>query len=382
MVVRLFIGAIACVAIFLVLWDAFRSVVVPRPVAGGFRLGWIFYRFGWSTWSTLAGRYFQPRRSWRDSLLGIYSPLAILMLMGLWACLLIAGFGLLQWALGATLADPRQNLSLSSYLYFSGVTFFTLGFGDVQPITPLARLLAVVEAGVGFAFLALVISYLPTFYQSFSRREIDVSLLDARAGSPPTASELLRRCNEDTDRSALNQILAKWEVWGAELLESHISYPALGLFRSQHEHQSWVAALTTILDTCTLIITGIDGIPSRQAQLTFAIARHAAVDLGQIYDVKPSTSQEARLSTDERIQLWQSLHTAGLTIREDPEALAHFLELRVMYEPYVSALADFLLMPLPPWMPQEESQDAWESSPYDEVHWYRVIRPADELEEK
>ena len=127
-----------------------------------------------------------------------------------------------------------------------------------------------------------MITYLPVLYGAFSAREANISLLDARAGSPPSAPELLIRLERKERDRALPDTLQDWEQWAGRLLESHLSYPVLGFYRSQHEHQSWLAALTVILDTCSLVISGI-AVSSRhaieQARLTFAIARHAAVDL-------------------------------------------------------------------------------------------------------
>src|SRR5205823_221885 len=145
--------------------------------------------------------------------------------------------------------------SFGTDFYFSGSTFFTLGMGDVAPQSNVARALAVIEAGTGFGFLALVIGYIPVLYQSFSRREVSISLLDARAGTPPTGVELLRR--HDGDMEEFTRILIEWEKWSAELLESHMSYPVLAYFRSQHDNQSWLASLTAVLDACALCMVGI-----------------------------------------------------------------------------------------------------------------------------
>ena len=103
---------------------------------------------------------------------------------------------------------------------------------------------------MGFGFLALIIGYVPIIYQAFSRRESNISLLDARAGSPSSATEMLRRHYRTQRLEELLQFLRKWEQWCATLLESHLSYPVLTYYRSQHERQSWLAALTTVLDTC------------------------------------------------------------------------------------------------------------------------------------
>src|SRR6185437_5920836 len=137
----------------------------------------------------------------------------------------------------------------------------------------------------GLRILALVIGYLPVLYQSFSRREVTISLLDARAGSPPTAYELLRRNTGPATCGfeALTEVLAHWETWAAELMESHLSYPVLAYFRSQHDNQSWIASLTAVLDVCSLSMVGMEGVCQYQARMTFAIARHALVDLSQVF---------------------------------------------------------------------------------------------------
>src|SRR5207249_4041653 len=135
----------------------------------------------------------------------------------------------------------------------------TLGYGDVVPTGAWGRSLAVAEAGIGFGFLAVVISYLPVLYQAFSRREITISLLDARAGSPPSAGELLRRLAQARSLAGVGPLLVEWERWAAELLESHLSFPVLSYYRSQHDNQSWVGALATVLDTSALLIAGVEG---------------------------------------------------------------------------------------------------------------------------
>src|SRR5206468_3900173 len=168
----------------------------------------------------------------REAYLGYFAPLSLLLLLNLWAFSLVMGFALLQWSLGLALKTPDQAPTVWDALYMSGSTFFTLGLGDIVPTTGLARALTVVEAGVGFMFLAVMVGYLPVLNQAFSRREVNIVLLDARAGSPPTAAELLRRHADET--AALVALLHEWERWAADVLESHLSYPVLSYFRSQH----------------------------------------------------------------------------------------------------------------------------------------------------
>jgi hypothetical protein len=274
----------------------------------------------------------------------------------LWALTLILGFALLQGVAG-------QNGGFAMDLYLSGTTFFTLGLGDVVPHTWPARVVTVLESGTGFAFLAIVIGYLPVIYQSFSRREVIISMLDSRAGSPPTAVELLRRHRQDQGLEALDRMLSDWEQWSAELLESHLSYPVLAYFRSQHDNQSWLAALITILDATALVMSGLEGVPSSQARLTFAIARHAVVDLAQIFNVRPELYSDERLNADTLTRVQSSLAAGGLAFTDTTaERLTRYCQ---MYEPYVGSLARFLRMPMPMWVPASPRKDNWQTTAWD-----------------
>jgi hypothetical protein len=300
------------------------------------------------------------------------------MLLSVWASGLIIGFAGVHWSLRSPLNGVDDRYSFGTYVYLSGSTFFTLGYGDVTPREPLGRALTVAEAGVGFGFLALVIGYLPVIYQAFSRREASTSLLDARAGSPPTAAELLRRHGEDVQ--ALDRHLLEWERWSAELLESHLSYPVLCYYRSQHNNQSWLAALTTVLDASALVMVGVGGASRRQAQLTFAMARHTVVDLAQIFNTPPRDPEPDRLPPHELIRLRSALAAGGVKLTDGVDADRRLTELRRMYEPYVSPLADFLFVQLPPWVPAKTGFDNWQTS-----RWGRIsglAEPSCSLPEK
>lgn len=363
------VAAIAGFAIvFVVLWDAFETIVLPRRVKRKIRLARLYYIWTWLPWSAVARGF--PGWKRREAYLSFYGPLSLLFLLVLWAVGLIAGFSLLHWAAGDA-ADLGTNL------YFSGTTFFTLGLGDITPRTPVTKLLTVSEAGTGFAFLAIMIGYLPVIYQAFSRREINISLLDARAGSPPAAGELLRRHADEHGMEALRQLLHEWERWSAEVLESHLSYPVLAYFRSQHNNQSWIAALTAILDACALVMAGLEGACECQAELTFAITRHAVVDLAQIFSAPPRKPEHDRLPPADLERLRHDLSSAGLQLERGQDADQRLRELRRMYEPYVGALSRRLLLPLPPWMKPPAQRDNWETSGWDSIlHAQREESPA------
>jgi hypothetical protein len=346
--------------ILVVLWDGFETIVLPRRVTRRFRLTRVFYRATWLPWSALVCSLFSGKR--QENLLSFYGPFSLLLLLSFWACALIFGFGILYYASGPAIRTPGDIAGFSTCLYLSGTTFFTLGMGDVVPSTRLASLFTVVEAGMGLGFLALVIGYLPALNQSFSRREVNISLLDARAGSPPSAAEMLRRHRDDHGMEALRQLLHEWELWSAELLESHLSYPVLAYFRSQHDNQSWLAALTAILDTSALVMVGLEGACERQAELTFAMARHAVVDLSIILGVPPGGPDSDRLPDADVANLRAFLTETGLRLREGSEADQKLRALRQLYEPYLYSLAKRLCLTLPPWISESSIKDNWETS--------------------
>lgn len=351
-------AVVGIVMVLGVLWDAFETMIMPRTPQRKVRLTKLFYLYTWKPWSALV-RHIGPGEQ-REALLNVYGPLSLIMLLVIWAVGLIFGFALVQWGSGADIVGPDGRANLGTLVYGSGVTFLTLGYGDVIPRDGLGRVLTVFEAGTGFSFLAIVIGYLPVVFQSFSNREINISLLDEHAGSPPSAGELLRRHGVDDSVDSIDQFLHEWERWAAEVLESHLSYPTLCYWRSQHENQNWLAALTMILDACALVMTGVDGTTARQARLTFAMARHAAIDLTQLFTMPLTEPLPDRLPPAELRRLRTLLVEAGVALRDGPEADRHLAELRAMYEPYVVALANMLLLSLPPWYPVEDAADNWQ----------------------
>jgi len=357
----------AGVALFLiVVWDAFEAIILPRRVTRKFRLTRVFFRSTWRTWRFFVNLL--PVRKTREALLGFYGPMSLILLIGVWAIGLVLGFGLMQYGTGSAVNAGAGGAQPGFWtdLYLSGTTFVTLGLGDVVPRSPFARALVVAEGGFGFGFLAAIIGYLPFIYGSFSKREVNISLLDSRAGTPPTAGELLRRHSYDGGQDALRELLKDWELWSAELMESHLSYPVLAYFRSQHDNQSWIASLTAILDTCALLKVGIEDACERQAELTFAIARHAVVDLSQVFGTPPKSLPHDRLPLAGLSRIRDTLAQHGLKLKDGDEADSKLAGLRGMYEPYVFALATYLNLSLPPWIPEKKGKDNWQTTAWGE----------------
>ena len=359
-------GIICCVGVAL---DAFQTIILPRRPSGQLQITRLFFVSTWKPWIAITSRIRNAKA--REQLYSVYGPLSLILLLLLWALLLILGFALFFFSMGSPFADsilgPGANTwsRFGSDLYVSGTTLGTLGLGDVLPRSPLARMLVISEAGVGLGLVGLVIGYLPVLYQAFSRREVSVALLDARAGSPPTAAELLRRHSFEGGEAALEALLAEWERWSAEILESHISYPILCYYRSQHDNQSWLSALVAILDTCALRISVIEGTPSRQAQLTFVMARHALIDLGHVFHIRQRKGGQRepgfdRLPAADFDRLCVVLGDLNLRLCGDPAAAKRLNTIRALYEPHALALAEYLRMPLPVWAAERREKDQWQ----------------------
>ncbi len=357
------VAAVAGLALMVVIFaDCFQSMILPRRVAWRWRLARLFYRSFWELWTAVARLL--PAGKRRDGFLSIFGPLSLPLLFIVWAVGLIVGFTLLQVGLASPLSTTGAAGDFPTLFYLSGETFFTLGYGDVTAASPAGRLLSVAEAGLGFGFMAVIIGYLPVLYQAFSRREVAISMLDARAGSPPSAAQLLLRLGRSgAGVEGAAPLLAEWERWSAEVLESHLSFPVLSFYRSQHDNQSWLAALTAMLDASALLVSGAAAVGLRyQAQLTFAAARHAAVDLALTFRTPPLPPQPDRLSGETLQQLRAELRAAGVLLRDGPAVDAKLTELRGLYEPFVNALAEHLRFALPPVRPDKAPVDNWQTS--------------------
>ena len=366
-------AVVGVILILIVLGDAFETIVLPRRVMRPVSLARLFYQYTWHVWSGAIRSIFSSKH--QETFLSWYGPLSLLLLLILWATCLIIGFGLVHWASGSIIASQYGTINFGTYLYLSGTTFYTLGLGDVVPCTTFGKGIIALEAGMGFGFLALVIGYLPVLNQSFSRREVNISLLDARAGSPPTAFEMLRRHSHEHGMEGLRQLFHEWERWSADLLESHLSYPVLAYFRSHHDNQSWLGSLTAILDASAFAIVSLEGPCERQAQLTFAITRHAIVDLAQVFNCPPHNPKHDRLPPDKLAHMVTLLKEGGLEFREGRSVDQRLTELRRMYEPYVHSLSSYLHVTIPPWLPKDSRIDNWQTSSWGRSKGFQIDGP-------
>ena len=354
---KLLLAPLSLILIAVVLQDAFEVMLLPRRVMRRLRAARLYFRSIWMVWTWFA-RLLRVGAA-REHFLSVFGPLSMVVLFSLWALGLILGFGVFDWACQT---GQAEHSPLVDQIYLSGVTFFTLGYGDIVPHSHLTRALSVLEAGLGLGFLALVIGYLPVLYQLFSRREAHVIQLDVRAGTPPCACTLLGRHSEPGGLAKLDELLREWEVWGSELLESHLSYPMLVYYRSQHDSQSWLSALTAVIDACALILVGIEGTQPLQARMTFTMSRMVIVEMARSFAVTPSRHDGGdRLDDTDYRLLADTMAGCGLHWKNDADAQQTLAALRATYEPLLDALAARLLLKLPPWTAVGDIIDNWQS---------------------
>jgi hypothetical protein len=277
-------------------------------------------------------------------MLGFFGPLALISQLLIWTIGLILGFALLEYA--AAGGSFGHGLLLSSGLFLNA---------EAVSGSTLVHVVALVEAAIAIGVLFIVIGYLPAVYGSFSRREVAVSQLGTFAGAPPVAGTVLMRVADRERWIALERELREWEAWVAELMETHLSYPVLGWYRSQHVNQNWLAALTVMTDVAAFV-TAVEADGEVEAvELTYAIGQHALSDLAVQYQVKPGESD--RLPDEQFADLYRLVENVlGRPVRCD-EARERLRKLRQAYEPKAVGLSQLLALDLPPWLtPEGESQ--------------------------
>ena len=335
------------VGIVMLLWtllDVLRTLVMPRAARGRFRLSRILFRPVWQPWRWIGVR--RKTIQSRERVLAAAAPSFFFILLLGWVSLALLAYALILWSPAFVHGLGRSDGSFGDALYSSGSSLFTLGIGS-GAATGWTRAIVVIAGANGLGLFAVVIAYLPVLYQAFNRREVGVLLLDARAGSPPSGPELLHRMGSAGMASALPELFAEWERWVADVLESHMSYPILSLFRSPHDNTSWVTSLGSVLDAATLIITSVEDEPDEHAKLLYGTGVHAVEDLFYYFRL---TEREAVIQRDEFESVLEDMKDDGFSIRPVDDAFARFTEKRAKYAPRLDALAVLLAAPPGLWI--------------------------------
>jgi len=344
--VSLLLDTVACllgvVLVVLAMLSAMRTLVVPRSSRDRVaRLVFLANRKIFDFWALKSSSY-----TYIDRLMAWYAPSSLLMLVVIWLVMVLIGYtGVFLLLAGDGVRDA---------FILSGSSLLTLGFASPATDVPTTAV-AFTEAAIGLVLIALLIAYLPTMYTAFSRREALVGMLEVRAGSPPSAVELLARYGRIQGLEQLGDLWEKWEAWFVELEETHTSLAALNFFRSPRPERSWITAAGTVLDAASLTTSTVDSPRDSRADLCiragYLALRHIASFFRIPYEADPRSDDPISISRAEFETAYDRLVAAGVPVKPDrDQCWRHFAGWRVNYDTVLLALAELTAAPTAEWV--------------------------------
>ena len=327
-------------------YDLFQTVVLPRPAVRKFQLARTVVRPMWRVWRWVALRSTRVDRS--ESRLAAFAPIALIVLFLIWATALVLGYGLLLYGLRA---EFRPELAdFPEAFYVSASTLVPLAYGDFVPEQGWARALIILESANGVAFGALAITLLFELYGSFRSREEAVVALDALAGAPASAVQLLETAAGPTMDGKLRETFDEWQKWAAMVLESHLAYPLLIYFRSSHDNEAWINSFGAVMDAAALVLSSVEGDQSAgSAKLMFTIGNHLVEDVSWLLFRNPGDA-EAIIEREEYAAAIVRLKAAGYRALDGDAHWQKFAKMRAKYAMFLNRMAQLLSAPPAPWV--------------------------------
>jgi hypothetical protein len=276
--------------------------------------------------------------------MALFAPITLVLMPIVFLTLLLVGYACLYWALEARPVPDVLKLSGSSLL--------TLGYASVDNIP--SKVLEFSEAMIGLIMVALLIAYLPTMYSAFAKRETNVALLETRAGSPPSAVEMIVRSHRNDALELLQEVWTSWEVWFAEVEESHTSLASLTFFRSPQPNRSWVTAAGAVLDAAALMLSMVDVPWTPRAAFCLRAGYLALREVAAFFDIpfdsEPDPTDPISISRAEFDDVYDELATLNIPMKQDRDrAWRDFSGWRVNYDSVLLALAEITMAPYAPW---------------------------------
>ncbi len=343
LVIQILAGFVGAALVVATLADVFQSVVVPRSVGSRYRPSALISRNGWRYWREGCLRIADAER--REDTLAMFAPFLLVTQLGTWVALLIAGYGLLFWALRGGL-NPHP--SLGGCIYFAGATLTTIGYGDIVPIWGIDRFLAIFAAASGLGVVAVVTTFLFQTFGAFQKREAFVVTISERTGAPPSGLEFVLRHVKLGLVDDIGLILRETQQWISEVLETHLAYPVLTYFRSSHDDESWVGTLGALLDASTLLITTVELDHRGQAALTLKAGTHLVRDFSGFFRLPEGDA--AGVEYDEFTTAYRKMRELGIPLRPLEDAWPDFAAKRATYAVPLDAMARWWRIPPARWI--------------------------------
>jgi hypothetical protein len=334
--------------VFIALRDVFQGVIVPRAENTSLRVSRYLNRSIWYVWPLIANKCFRHERK-REDFLGTFAPFTLIVYLVTWVVLLIVGWGFLFYGIRDQLRP--DNLSLADSIYFAGASLLTIGYGDIVGTTTLAHMLSLAAAACGLAVVAVVATFLFSVFGAFQKREAFVVMFGARATAPPSGVGLLVEHAEAGIIPDLAQVFHEGQEWMAHVMESHLAYPILTLFRSSHDYESWVGTLGALLDSSALVLTTIESEPAikGQAHFVYNLGRHLTHDFASYFGFA-ERGDGVGIDRSEFDGACNRLKAAGYHIGDCDEAWKRFSALRGSYAAPLNAIARWLVIPPVQWV--------------------------------
>ena len=332
--------------ILITLWDGFSFVQMNRK--SRFRTGFstLIERCYWQLVRLVNLRV--HHKGLQSRIFSTFTPAVVISLLIAWSLCLIYGFALLSWASGEDLHGTAQDPTFPDYFYLSGVTFFTLGYGDLSPAESFGQVLSLVEVGCGYSFIAIIIGLIPTISTIGADREMGLLKMQLQTGSVFSAAALFSRSVPEHDLPRAEEFFNEYSDWVLKVHMSQLNYPVLCYQRSSGHDLHWLSGVALVLDVSAIFLAWFDQKDKRAAFNLHDLGTLALAQFDELFWLRNEPRPQAsRISHDETMELWAYLGRLGFPLKtlEDPaEALSRVL---ARYEPNLQLLADYLLMPLP-----------------------------------
>lgn len=330
--------------VLVVFYDLFQSVILPRPAVRKVQLARLVIRPMWKVWRWFGLRSSSLDRS--EARLAAFGPIALVVLFAIWGLSLVLGYGLIIYGVGGQFRPELRDLPTS--LYVSASTLVPLAYGDFVPEHGVARGFIIFESATGVGLAALVITSLFGLYGAFRSREEAVVALEALAGAPASALQVLETSAEPGMHAALKETFDEWRRWSAMVLETHLAYPLLAYFRSSHDNEAWINSFGAVMDAAALVISSVDEESVGAARLMFTVGNHLVDDIAWVFRFKAMSTPIIERS--EYTIAVGRLKAAGYRVRDADTNWQQFADLRAEYASILNQMAHLLVAPPAPWV--------------------------------